>query len=77
MSKLLKFWRYRLEVKLNKMSNEKKIEFLSNQLIKELNPNVDPSCEHISLWIYNKEKLEIETRIGDNFSRIICKYIGK
>ncbi|QCH26693.1 hypothetical protein EZN00_00282 [Clostridium tyrobutyricum] len=35
MSKMFKLWKYVFEVKLCKLSNEKRIEFLSNKLIVE------------------------------------------
>lgn len=77
MSKLFKFWRYRLELKLKKIPDEKKIELLANKLVKELNLNIDDICHSVTLWIHKKEDLEVESKDGDSYSRICCKYKGK
>jgi hypothetical protein len=47
--KLFKFWKYRFEIKLNKIPEQKKVEFLANKLVKELNLKIDPNCECISI----------------------------
>jgi hypothetical protein len=74
MKKLFKFWKYRLEIKLSKMANEQKVEFLANALVKELNYKVESDCTLVSIWIHRKEKLEVES-LG--YEKISCKYTGK
>ena len=76
MSKLFKFWRYRLEIKLRKLPDDKKVEFLANKLIKELNVKVRPDCECFTLWVHNKELLRIDS-LNEGFNEINCKYTGK
>ncbi|MBV4445334.1 hypothetical protein KM799_02425 [Clostridium tyrobutyricum] len=76
MSKMFKLWKFVLEVKLRKLPDKKRIEFLSNKLIKELNLNVDPSCECISIWIHGKKSVEVEAS-SDYKGRINCNYTGK
>ncbi|QXE19985.1 hypothetical protein [Clostridium sp. 001] len=71
--KLFKFWKYRLEIKLNKIPEQKKVEFLANKLVKELNFKIDPSCQMICVWIHDKNRLDIET----DSQTINCKYTGK
>lgn len=76
LSKLFKFWKYRFEVKLNKLPNEDKIELLANALVKELNVKLRPECECFDIWIHNKKKLEIDS-LNKDFNRIECNYTGK
>ncbi|AZV58852.1 hypothetical protein [Clostridium sp. AWRP] len=71
--KLFKFWKYRLEIKFNKIPEQNKIEFLANKLVKELNFKIDPSCQLISVWIHGKNDLDVE--IGSQM--INCKYTGR
>jgi len=74
---LLKFWRYRLELKLSKISDKEKIELLSNKLIKELNMNVDPKCELVQLWVHDKKKIEIESSHDERPYMFKGKYTGR
>jgi len=73
-SKLFKFWKYRLEVKLNKLSDKDKVELLANALVKELNLVVDPTCQGIFIWIHGKKTLEIN---GQGDKSIVYKYTEK
>ena len=73
-NKLFKFWRYSLEVKLNKLPDKDRIELLANALVKELNINIDPTCQGIYVWIHGKETLEINAQ-GER--SIKYKYTGK
>lgn len=74
---LLKFWGYRLEVKLNKISDKEKVELLSNKLIEELNMNVDPQCELIQLWVHDKKIIEIESSRDERPYMFKGKYTGR
>lgn len=64
---------------MNKLPDAKKIESLVAELIKELDIEINDTCQGIALWIHDKEKLVIEsssmgsTSIENNFRG---KYIG-
>lgn len=74
MEKLFKFWKYRLEIKLKRLSEKKKVEFLTNKLLKELNLKIDPDCDCVYIWIHNKKTINIEAN-GQKESE--CNYTGK
>ncbi len=74
MEKLFKFWKYRLEIKLKRLSEKKKVEFLTNKLLKELNLKIDPDCDCVYIWIHNKKTINIEVN-GQKESE--CNYAGK
>lgn len=79
MNKLFKFWRWRLQVKLNKLPNKKRVEVLANKLIKELNIKIDSECHGINLWIFNKERMGIDansTSTGFSKDIFVGKYTG-
>lgn len=64
---------------MNKSPDVKKVESLVAELIKELDIEINDTCQGIALWIHDKEKLVIEsssigsTSIENNFKG---KYIG-
>lgn len=73
-----KFWKWLLELISSKLIDTEKVEFLANELVKELDIPVSLNCENVEIWIHNKEKLEIETRnLQGGYSRTILKYTGK
>lgn len=74
---LLKFWRYRLELKLSKIIDKDKVELLSNKLIKELNINIDPECELITIAVFNKKELTIDSSKDKELYMFKGKYTGR
>jgi hypothetical protein len=75
--KIFKFWKWRIELKLNRIANKDKVEFLANQLIKELGIKCDPECECIRVWIHRKKDMCVENTTDGIEDRIECKYTGK
>ncbi|ABQ23618.1 hypothetical protein [Clostridium kluyveri] len=78
MSKLFKFWRWRLEIKLSKLPDQKRVEILANKLIEELNIQVDNECHNVNLWVHDKEQLTIDSSSNKELNYIFKgKYTGK
>lgn len=71
--KLFKFWKYRLEIKLDKIVDTQRVEYLANKLVEELNIKVDPSCQSMYIFIHDKNDLNIDI----NNKTINCKYTGR
>lgn len=69
---LLKIWKYRIELKLSKMSDKEKVEFLANRLMKE----TGVAARGKAIFIYTYKSCDDMTIDAEN-NEIRCKYTGR
>lgn len=53
MNKIFKFWKWRFEIKLSKVKDSKKAEFLAKELIKTMNVDLQENCNCVRIWTHN------------------------
>lgn len=74
MRKSFKFWKWILELRLKKFSDRDKVEFLANELLKQVISNIDPKCDCLTIWVHNKESIDIEQSSNHDFESATYKY---
>lgn len=66
MNKIFKLWRRRVEIKISKLVDDKRVEFLSKELIKAMNVNLNEPCNCIRIWTHNLNgQISIATEIDE------------
>jgi hypothetical protein len=64
MNKIFKFWKWKFEMKLSKVKDSEKVEFLTKELLKELNVEFQNDCNYISIFTHSSDK-SIVVRAND------------